>query len=191
MKVMTIIAHPNPQSFNHALIAEFKKGLEEAGHECEIMDLYAENFNPLFGFEDFGPYMGKSLPEDIQAIQKRLNTAEALAFFFPVWWSSAPAMLKGWFDRVLTKDFAFTMTETDFTGILPHKKILIVNTTMGPKEFFEPTGTRDTMTKMLVDFGLAMCGVEDITYNFLYNVTESDEVRQKYLKQVYDMGKEF
>ncbi len=191
MKILAVIAHPNPQSFNHALLEEFRKGLAEAGHELEVLDLYKENFNPLFGFEDFGPYMGKPLPGDVTAMQERVGKAEAFAFFFPVWWSGPPAMFKGWFDRIFTRGFAFNFGgESGFQGILPQKKAIFVNTAMGPEEAFS-TGVKDAMTKILVDEGMKICGVQDVDYHILTGVMESDEVRKDYLSKVYGLGKGF
>ena len=45
MQVLIVYAHPNPQSFNHALVESFAKGLAEAGHTYEVVDLYAINFS--------------------------------------------------------------------------------------------------------------------------------------------------
>lgn len=41
MHVLTICAHPNPQSFCHAVLDQFTAGLREAGHSSEVIDLYA------------------------------------------------------------------------------------------------------------------------------------------------------
>ena len=41
MKVLTVYAHPNPNSFTHALLEEFTRGLADAGHEADVLDLYA------------------------------------------------------------------------------------------------------------------------------------------------------
>lgn len=52
MRVLTIYASPNPQSFCHALLEQFTRGLNDAGHESEIVDLYAIKFNPVFDMQD-------------------------------------------------------------------------------------------------------------------------------------------
>ena len=46
MKVLIIYAHPNPMSFTKAILDNFVKGLKEAGHQYEIVDLYKTKFNP-------------------------------------------------------------------------------------------------------------------------------------------------
>ena len=39
MNVLTIFAHPGPQSFCHAVLDRFDTGLRDAGHTNEIVDL--------------------------------------------------------------------------------------------------------------------------------------------------------
>ena len=49
MKILTVYAHPNPKSFCHAVLQQFTKGLEDAGHTNEVIDLYAIDFDPSSG----------------------------------------------------------------------------------------------------------------------------------------------
>lgn len=65
MRVLTVYAHPNPKSFCHAVLGQFTKGLQEAGHTFEVLDLYAIRFNPVFGIRDFAGYVHESMPVDV------------------------------------------------------------------------------------------------------------------------------
>ena len=65
MKILTIIANPNPKSFCHAILKQFNEGLEEAGHTNEVVDLYAIRFDPVFRTQDFASYVHESMPLDI------------------------------------------------------------------------------------------------------------------------------
>jgi NAD(P)H dehydrogenase (quinone) len=65
MKVLTVYAHPNPKSFCHAILEQFTKGLVEAGHTSEVVDLYAINFDPVFRLADFASYVDESIPLEI------------------------------------------------------------------------------------------------------------------------------
>jgi len=47
MKVLIIYAHPNPVSFTRSILDNFVRGLNEAGHQYEIVDLYKIKFNPV------------------------------------------------------------------------------------------------------------------------------------------------
>jgi NAD(P)H dehydrogenase (quinone) len=65
MKVLTVYAHPDPASFCHAILQQFTKGLEDAGHVSEVVDLYAIDFDPVFRTRDFASYVHESMPADI------------------------------------------------------------------------------------------------------------------------------
>ena len=52
MKVLTVYAHPNPKSFNRAVLEHFTAGLKDAGHTSEVVDLYAIKFNPVVDSKD-------------------------------------------------------------------------------------------------------------------------------------------
>ena len=191
MKVLIIYAHPNPKSFNKAIVDEITKGLTDGGHQAEVLDLYGTNFNPTYGMADFAPYMGGPLPQDVQEHQAKVGAADALVFVYPVWWSGFPAILKGWVDRVLTIGFAFKFDEKGIEGLLKHRKAVFVNTAMAPAEFFTHTGVKDAMTKIMVDETMKTCGVPDVDHIFLYNVMASDDLRKGYLEQMYNLGKGF
>jgi NAD(P)H dehydrogenase (quinone) len=65
MRVMTVIANPNPKSFCHAVLEQFSRGLADAGHTNEVVDLYAIRFDPVFRRDDFASYVHESMPPDI------------------------------------------------------------------------------------------------------------------------------
>ena len=65
MNILTVYAHPNPKSFCHAILQQFTKGLEDAGHTSEVVDLYAIRFDPVFRMQDFASYVHETMPADI------------------------------------------------------------------------------------------------------------------------------
>jgi len=65
MNILTIYAHPNPRSFCSAILAQFTKGLKDAGHTSEVVDLYAIHFDPVFRTMDFASYVHESMPLEI------------------------------------------------------------------------------------------------------------------------------
>jgi NAD(P)H dehydrogenase (quinone) len=79
MKVLTVIANPNPKSFCHAVLGEFTAGLKEGGHSSGVIDLYAERFDPVFRVRDFNSYVHESMPLDVLSgmnlKQRALDTA--------------------------------------------------------------------------------------------------------------------
>jgi NAD(P)H dehydrogenase (quinone) len=65
MKVLTVYAHQNPRSFCHAVLERFTAGLADAGHENEVVDLYASKFDPVFRDRDAASYTSGNVPPDI------------------------------------------------------------------------------------------------------------------------------
>lgn len=65
MRVLTVYAHPSPASFCHAVLEQFTQGLADAGHTCEVVDLYAIKFNPVYGIDDFSFFAHESVPAEI------------------------------------------------------------------------------------------------------------------------------
>jgi NAD(P)H dehydrogenase (quinone) len=65
MKVLIIYAHPNRMSFTHAVLENFVKGIREAGHQYEIVDLYKIKFNPVFQDMDSAFFVDETLPKDL------------------------------------------------------------------------------------------------------------------------------
>jgi NAD(P)H dehydrogenase (quinone) len=65
MRVLTVYAHPNPKSFCHAILQQFTKGLKDAGHISDVVDLYAIRFDPVFRTQDFASYVHESMPLDV------------------------------------------------------------------------------------------------------------------------------
>ncbi len=125
-----IYAHPQANSFNARL---FRDGVEALSrdHDVEITDLYAQRFDPVLASQDLGQphgregnlvdlmgeaYAAGQLPPDVIEEQRKLAAADLVVLQFPLWWYGPPAILKGWFDRVLTNGFAYGPSDAE-TGL--------------------------------------------------------------------------
>lgn len=73
MRVLTIYASPNPQSFCHAVLEQFTRGLTDMGHDSEVIDLYAIKFNPVFDMPDGVFFAHESVPVELL---ERMNLKE-------------------------------------------------------------------------------------------------------------------
>ncbi len=65
MNVLTVFAHPGSRSFCRAVLERFDAGLRDAGHENEIVDLYAIDFDPVLRERDNPNWMDEKAPEEI------------------------------------------------------------------------------------------------------------------------------
>ncbi len=115
MRVHVIYAHPSPTSFAAGLRHELCQTLEERGHEIDLCDLYAEKFDPVLSERSYRAYLdvGENKAE-VASYVDRLRQADALVLVYPVWHDGAPAILKGYFDRVFLRGVVF---EIDADGV--------------------------------------------------------------------------
>jgi putative NADPH-quinone reductase len=112
VRILLLYCHPRPDSFNAAIHARVLQVLREAGHTVDDCDLYAEGFDPVLSNAERGRY--HEVPanrEPVAAHVQRLLQAEGLILVFPVWNMGLPAMLKGFFDRVLLPGVSFDMSD--------------------------------------------------------------------------------
>ena len=87
-------------------------GLEEAGHEVDLLDLYAEGFDPVLTAERRRDYHDPERNRrNNEAYVDRLMAANALVVQFPTWSFGPPAMLKGWFDRMFGPGIALDLSD--------------------------------------------------------------------------------
>src|SRR6266568_2701599 len=112
MNVLYLYCHPLPDSFHAAIRADALAGLAEAGHTVDLLDLYAEGFNPVLSAEARRFYHDTSRNRiGIEPYIERLTRADALVIQFPIWAFGPPAMLKGFFDRIFIPGVAFDLSD--------------------------------------------------------------------------------
>ncbi|CAM5416755.1 FMN-dependent NADH-azoreductase [Aquamicrobium terrae] len=137
MRVLVVYCHPVPESFCAALRDAVLEAIAAKGCEARLVDLYAENFDPVMREPERRQYNDRA-PSDpaLAAHIEHLKWAEALVFVYPTWWYGLPAMLKGWLDRVWATDVAFELPK----GMAPVKplmthisKIAVVTTCGAPR----------------------------------------------------------
>jgi len=197
MKVLIVFTHPNSNSFNHALLENISAGLNHAGHEVKVKNLYEEGFNPVLDSDDLSALHNGNIPDRIAKQQRELLWAEllwaeGLVFIYPLWWFTPPAMLKGWFDVTFSNGVAFEYSNEGAKGLLKHKKALVLITAGASKEYFKENNALEISYRPLTDGTLGFCGIEEVTQEIYYDiVNSSDEDRADILKQAYDYGVNF
>ena len=111
MRVFIVYCHPSEDSFTRNLRDAFIKGITDSGNEYIMSDLYAMDFKADMTEQQYlrdANYRNTPFTEeDVLAEHAKINSADAIAFIYPVFWTEAPAKLVGWFDRVWTYGFAY------------------------------------------------------------------------------------
>lgn len=157
MNVLIVYAHPEPKSFNGAMKDVAVETLTAAGHEVVVSDLYAMGFDPVAGRGDMtgeltNPDFFSLATEQTAAYETgrttlkivgemhKLQSADFVIFQFPVWWFGAPAILKGWADRVFARGFAYMPGRKYDTGMFKGKLAMIAATTGTSADTYAPDG---------------------------------------------------
>lgn len=131
MNILVVLAHPSPDSFNHALAGAVRDALRGAGHDVVFHDLCAEKFDPLLPADEIPS--AAALPPSIQRHCAELKAADGIVVIHPNWWGQPPAVLKGWIDRVIRPGVAYRFAEGDNgegvpVGLLKAKAAVVLNT---------------------------------------------------------------
>jgi NAD(P)H dehydrogenase (quinone) len=191
MKVLVLYAHPYNKSFNHAILEEVEAGLKESGHDYEIVDLYAINFDPVLSANDFILMQQGKVADDVAEQQKKVSWAEAIICIHPIWWENHPAILKGYFDRVFSVGYAYVVDETGATkGLLKTQKALLITTAGGDEDEAWCDGV-DICKRIFEDQRtFTFCGIPDFKHEVFYNVIMCDDAtRKEYLKKARELAK--
>jgi NAD(P)H dehydrogenase (quinone) len=203
MKILIVHAHPEPQSFCSAMKDTAVETFQSLGHEVEVSDLYAMNWNPIARAADFSSraepdylvyaleqreaYKHGTIASDIQSEIDKLKWCDVLIFNFPMYWFSVPAILKGWIDRVFVSGFCYGGKRFYDQGGLKGKKGLMAFTLGGREHMFGEDkihGEMQTMLRPLLRGSMAYVGLSVLPPFIGWHVPYiTDEERQSLLKQ--------
>lgn len=193
MKVFIVYCHPSENSFTSNMRDAFIKGIVDSGNEYILSDLYKMNFDPIMTEQEYlrDAFYNNSpdVAEDVRAEQEKINSADAIAFIYPVFWTEAPAMMVGWFDRVWSYGFAYgdkTMKELD--------KAMVLCSAGNSMERLEQFGHLDSMKKVM--FGDRLFGrAKETEFVVFDNTSRENELREKNwgsnLEKAYENGLHF
>ncbi|GAA2137014.1 NAD(P)H-dependent oxidoreductase [Streptomyces synnematoformans] len=170
MNILWLFAHPERRSLNAALRDDGVRALRAAGHEVRQSDLYAMGFKAVLDVDDYpgadddrflvgdaqeDAWRAGTVGADIAAEHEKLAWADALVVHFPLWWFGPPAILKGWFDRVLVQGLASKVKDADGRtrrygdGGLAGKRAMVVTSVGAREASFGPRGIHGHIDEVL------------------------------------------
>lgn len=135
MKMLIVYTHPNHKSLNYAFLQEVLKGSSSNPNisEIEVLDLYAEGFNPLLVFNDTKRRRDMHIDPDLEKYRNQILKADKIVFIYPIWWGRPPAMLLGYIDQLFASNFAYRDKKGNFPdGLLKGKSVVCISTMKGP-----------------------------------------------------------
>jgi len=205
MNVLIVYAHHEPTSFTSAMKNLAIEVLGSQGHNVVVSDLYGQGFNPAAQKWDFVTTSGEhfnymleqrhaarldnAFSPDITSEIQKMQTAELILFVTPIWWFSVPAIMKGWFDRVLAMGVAWDGGKIYENGLLRGKQAMVIASGGGPADYYKLEGRHHgTPVQILhpINHGtLAFCGLNVHEPYVALNVLGLDNAgREKALKDL-------
>src|SRR5438132_813939 len=130
--------------------------LARQGHSIVASDLYGQGFSAVAQKWDFVTTSGKhfnymleqkhaanldlAFSPDILGEIEKLKAAEVVLFVTPIWWFNVPAILKGWFDRVLAMGVAWDGGKIYQNGLFRSKQAMLVASAGHPADYYHENG---------------------------------------------------
>ena len=99
MKIVVLMASPNPHGSTSILAEQFRKGAEESGNSVEVIDVCRMNVAPCTGCVACG-YEGDCVQrDDNELIRRKLLSCDMVVFATPLYYYGMSAQLKTVVDR--------------------------------------------------------------------------------------------
>ena len=175
-----VFAHPWHGSFNKAILGIITEKLDQINKPYAVIDLNKDKFDPVFTEEELAVYnQGKALDPLIIRYQEIIRKSDEMIFIFPNWWNTIPAILKGFFDKVLLKDFAFNY-EGGFNPLLKIEKSIVITTSEKPSPNF-----KNAIENGFIGDMLNPVGIRNAVWLSCEGTSKgTDEMRKAFLQKV-------
>ncbi|MDU2613694.1 MAG: NAD(P)H-dependent oxidoreductase [Pseudomonas aeruginosa] len=187
-RILLIVGSPKRKSFCHLLAECYAQGARSKDHVVRELKLGELAFDPILheGYEQ-----SQVLEPDLLEAQRQIHWAEHLVFVYPVWWGGLPALLQGFFDRVLQSSFAFRYRGTqdkDWEQLLGGRSadlLVCHDQPLSRLRFLKgPPAHRQMVRSVLGACGIATRRLEE----FAPMRSSSEEQRQGWLRRAEQLG---
>ncbi|OUL60217.1 NAD(P)H-dependent oxidoreductase [Flavobacterium sp. AJR] len=185
--ILIINGHPNPASFNFALVEAYKKGALKTDAKVETITIADLKFSPNL---KFGYQKRTELEPDLIESWDKIKKADHLVWIHPVWWGGLPAITKGFIDRLFLPGMAFQYRENSvwWDKLLKGKTAHIITTLDQPGWYYRLVFGRPSVNQ-LKKSTLEFCGITPVKVSYIGVIKTSDNnQREKWLTKVYNFG---
>lgn len=179
-----IYAHPYEGSLNHGILTRLTDYLTQTNQPYQVIDLYQDGFNPRFSKEELRLFSRGETPYPlVKHYQQLISQSNELIFITPIWWYQIPAELKGFFDKVMLRGFAYNEAP-EWHGLLTYiQKATVITTATLTKDYLKKE-SGDPIQGNLINRVFTDIGIDPNQTNWIHlgeANTTSDAVRQQFL----------
>lgn len=135
-KILIIDAHPNENSFCCSIAKRYESTLMSQDVEVKRVRLGDLVFDPILRY---GYQKRMDLEPDLLKALELLKWCDLIVWVYPVWWSSMPALAKGFIDRLFLPGLTYEVIPNSYfmKGLLKGKKLQIITTLDQPSWFYK------------------------------------------------------
>ena len=160
MRIYILLGHPDSTSLNGALADHFEAMAIKAGHEIRRQNLGDLNFDPVLwpGYKK-----SQTLEPDLEEAQRHIIWCQHWVIFYPIWWGSVPAIMKGFIDRTLHSGFAYQYHEKfrSWDKLLKGRSAQLITTSDAP-QWWVWYQYRNCDLSMMKRATLQFCGINPV-----------------------------
>ncbi len=169
MNALIIYAHPNKKGHNGYILKKVEEELKERNQDYKVIDLYKEKYNPVMREDELYTHGGDKLYNDVKKHQELFESADRIILVYPIWWMGMPAILKGFFDRLLRPKFGYYFKPIAFNqgipiGLFKDKKAAVFQTTTAHR-FLEYLASFGRQKKQAKKDMLGLLGIKSKVYH--------------------------
>ncbi len=187
MDALVIFATPNRKGHCAEILREVLGRLNARKAKYEVLDLYKMKYNPVISLNELYTAGNRNISMENLKIQEKIKNTDRLIFIYPVWWNSMPAILKGFFDRVLTPSFAYRFSSRGIPhGLLKGKKAAVFITSASSRAV-SFIFLRSRAKQLIRDDLLGFCGIKSHVYQ-LGGATKLTESNKQRIKKMVEKG---
>ena len=154
-KILVILGHPDHESFCGDIFDSYISGAKAGGHEVRELRLGEISFDPILhhGYRSI-----QELEPDLKTAQADILWANHIVVIYPTWWGAYPALLKGFFDRIILPGFGYKYNNGVPNRLLKGRTARII-TTMDNYKIFNILWLCSAGIKLIKNAVFQFCGI--------------------------------
>ena len=190
MKVLIVLAHPRDDSLVYSIKNEFEKGLKDSGHEVNTLDLYKIGFDPVLREQDEPKFSEEThaYTEEVYREMERINEHDAVVFAFPLYWSTLPAIMKGYIDRVWNYRFAYGIGNPTTMKL---NKVFWIATTGATESNLTKRNIIEFVNHYFNVIVAGYCNIKNSRVKLFHDTHNKELVIENHIPKAYQQGLDF
>ncbi|MCM5662135.1 NAD(P)H-dependent oxidoreductase [Galbibacter mesophilus] len=186
--VLIINGHPDKESFNYALSAAYRNGASKTGVTLSQINIAELDFDPNL---KFGYRKRTELEPDLVHAIDKIKEADHIVWFFPMWWYSLPALMKGFIDRTFLPGITYLpLADKPLPEkLLKGKSARLIITADTPK-WYDFLIMKRPAIHQFKKGTLQFCGIDPVKTTYIAPIKNStSDFRKEWLNRVASLGK--